>query len=146
MTERSASVTGFGKTPGAARMCPGAFLLRRGTLERRLAGTLRRDAALLRPRPRELAQLVLVPAPGRRFVEHRVELRRVHPRHLLLHPLAAEPLRNIENRHPLSLATTVEAVCGQGISGGVARSAAIGTFCGTAAGLFDRDAATLEHV
>ena len=40
-----------------------------------------------------------VPAARRRLVEHRVELRRVHPRHLVVNPLLAEPLRDIEDRH-----------------------------------------------
>src|SRR5207248_498680 len=54
---------------------------------------------LLRPHPRELAQLFLVPAACRRLMEHGVELSRVHLRHLLRDPLAAEPLGNVEDRH-----------------------------------------------
>ena len=43
-------------------------------------------AALLRPHPRELAKLILVPATCRRLVEHRVEPGRVHRRHLVVNP------------------------------------------------------------
>jgi hypothetical protein len=60
-------------------------------------------AALLRPHPRELAQLVLVPATRRRLVEHRVELRRVHGRHLVVDPFLAEPLRDVEDRDAATL-------------------------------------------
>ena len=60
-------------------------------------------AALLRPHPRELTKLVLVPAPSCRLVEHRVELRRVHRRHLVVNPLLAESLRDVEDRHPATL-------------------------------------------
>jgi hypothetical protein len=56
-------------------------------------------AAVLGPHPRKLAQFVLIPAASGRLMEHRVELRRIHRRHLLSDPLRTEPARHIEDRH-----------------------------------------------
>ena len=63
----------------------------------------RQTGRFVRPHLCELAKLVLVPAPSRRLVEHRVELRRVHRGHLVVNPLLAEPLRDVEDRHPARL-------------------------------------------
>src|SRR3954453_1449951 len=53
----------------------------------------------LSPHSGQLPKLVLVPAASGRLVEHRVELGGVHLRHLPGYPLAAEPLRHVEDRH-----------------------------------------------
>jgi len=58
-----------------------------------------RGSASLCPHQRKLSQFVLVPTARRCLVEHRVELGRVHLRHLALYPLPAEPLRHVEYGH-----------------------------------------------
>jgi hypothetical protein len=51
----------------------------------------------------ETAQFFLAPTPGRSFVEGRVELGRLHPRHVGLDPPLAEPRRHIQDSHKSSL-------------------------------------------
>jgi hypothetical protein len=68
-----------------------------------MRGRFVRGWRCIAPHLRERAKLALTPPARRCFVEHGVELGRVHRRHLFRDPLAAEPLGNVEERHAPTL-------------------------------------------
>ena len=53
----------------------------------------------LGPHAGQLPEFVLIPSASRRLMEHGMEFGGVHLRNLPRHPLAAEPLRDVEDRH-----------------------------------------------